>query len=160
MSQTTRMSPYEYEALTTYSDSDARDFQNRMDREGWELYQINSRRSGHFFMSIAYKREMARDENGFTITKPGECYYDDEVKALEFAKTVAEIGWDKANESGGCTVYTHCDFYLFNREWIDEKVNITTKGRIALAAHYKKNNGQTNNEVLQDVPSTVESGSN
>jgi hypothetical protein len=156
MSQTKRMSPYEYESLTTYSDSDARDFQHRMDREGWDLYQINSNRSGHFFMSIAYKREMPRDENGFTIQVKDESYYEDEVTTLEFCKKVAEIGFDAARAEGPCMAYQGCAHFLFNREWIEEDMKITTKGRIALAAHYNKNNGQANNEVLPDLPPALD----
>lgn len=162
MSQTKRLSPYEYESLTTYSDSDARDFQNRMDREGWDLYQINSNRSGHFFMSIAYKREIPRDENGFTTSMPKTelNYYDDEVVVLEFCKKVSEIGFDAARAEGPCMAYNGCAHFLYNREWIEEDMSITVKGRIALAAHYNKNNGQANNEVLQDVPPSVDASSN
>lgn len=139
MSKTKQLSPWEYESLSTYSDSDARDFQRRMDREGWELYQINSNRSGHFFMSVAYKREMPRDENGFTIQVKGECYYEDEVAVLEFCKKVSEVGFDAAQAEGPCMAYRGCAHFMFNREWIEEDMKITTKGRIALAAHYEKN---------------------
>jgi len=128
------LSPFEYEVGSFYSDLAAREFQYEMEQQGYEMCQINSNRSGHFFMSLAYRRQTPLDE--FGIVKEQGTHRKDEIAALGAVAIFSETG----TMPSGVMTYTGCEFFLEKRGLIiaiDGMWNITEKGLAALASTQK-----------------------
>lgn len=126
------LSPMEYQSFSTYDKQDMRDWQRRMESDGWGLYQIEASRTSSY-VSVAYKRRMARDANGFTDS---DLHRGDEVNALEMIRQ-----HDDGEKTGAQSMFAYPGIFnvLYDREWIDwveetQKFKLSEAGRTALAS--------------------------
>lgn len=120
-----KLSPPEYRSFTGYDRQGAMAFMREAEAEGFELYDINMSRTNSF-TSLALKRRMPLDANGFT---DADSERTDEIQALK-----AHLHLDLTGEFAKFTAYNDVQYYLHQRGWIKEAGGITEAGKIALAS--------------------------
>lgn len=118
----------DYKSISSYNQAEVANFQREMEEGGWKMYQINASRTNSF-VSIAYKRQMPRDTNGFTDDKE---LREGEVDALRAVIALTDTGVEEKFNA-----YKDVIAILLNRGWMTADYCITEAGRIAYASQEK-----------------------
>jgi hypothetical protein len=120
-----KFSQMEYRSFTGYDRQGAMAFVREAEAEGFDLYDINMSRTSSF-TSLALKRRMPLDANGFTDADSERA---DETQALK-----AHLHLELTGEFVTFKAYNDVQYYLHQRGWIKDEGGITEAGKIALAS--------------------------